>query len=116
VEKLDEASLTMLDTLLSGRGSDVPHIVELYQRIIEIFDGVGGFAQHYMVNYLSAKPGSMIRQRMLDQVFKIAIKVSEEGMAQAPIDLMLDEDVQHELARREQLRIRHEDRKDEGAA
>lgn len=119
VDQLDRAAINVIERLANDEDlSHVPHVVEVYQRIMEAYDGVGGFAQHFMANYLSAKPGSQIRQRMLDKMINLAMKISEEGMAQKPVELMTDEDLQLELERqaKRHLRITHDDGEDQGAA
>ena len=99
VEQIDNLSLGMIDSLMQT-GSDVPHVAEVFQRVMEAFNGAGGFAQHFMAQYLSAKPGSAIRQRMLDSVIRLATKVSDTGAAQIPVDMLTDEDLQMELEKR----------------
>jgi len=98
IKMIDEASLRLIDKLARS-GSDVPHMAELYQRIMEAFDGVGGYAAHFMAQYLSAAPGSSIREKMLNHIMKLGIKVSESGHAQIPVELMTDEDLQIELSK-----------------
>lgn len=106
LKKIDEASLKMLDRMVKI-GSDVPHMAELYQRLMEIYDGVGGFAAHYMAQYLSAAPGSAVRQKMLDRIIALGIKVSEAGHAQLPVELMEDEDLQLQLQKQAQKFLVH---------
>jgi hypothetical protein len=93
VKHLDERALSLLDAV-TRTGSDVPHVAEVFQRIVEVFEGAGGFAQHFMAQYLASVPGSSTRQKMLDMVVKLAIKTSDSGAAQIPIEMLSDEDLQ----------------------
>lgn len=93
VRRLDETALRTLELVVDG-GSDVPHVAELYQHLMSVFRGPGGFAAHFMGQFLMAKPGSPTRTKMLEIMARLAIKVSESGAAQLPIDLMSDEDLQ----------------------
>lgn len=98
IKKLEKAALLSLDTMLST-GSDIPHMAEMYQRLIEAFGGIGNFAAHFMANYLVAKPGSLQRMKMLETIVRLGTKVSESNAAQIPLELMSDEDVQREVQR-----------------
>jgi len=99
LEALDTQAMGAMQALVEG-GSDVPHVAEVFQRIMEGFEGVGGFAKHFLGTYLAAKPGSTTRQKMIDSVLRLAAKVSESGASQIPVDLLGDEDLQQELERR----------------
>lgn len=106
IKKLDEGSMNLLEAL-TRTGSEIPHISELYQRLMEVFEGAGGFAAHFMAQYLMAKPGSAVRQKMLETVIRLGTKVTEAGSAQLPVDAMRDEDLQivFEKGARRMLRI-----------
>ena len=114
VEQMDVAAMKLIDNLTRG-GSDVPHMVELYQRLMEAFDGVGGFAQHYMANYLCAKPGSSIREKMMATIIRMGTQASEQGLTQVPLDLLQDEDLQIYLREKatDFLKVRHPEDQDE---
>ena len=96
IRKIDDASLKLLDQIAKS-GSNVPHCAELYQRIVEVFEGAGGFAMHFMAQYLSCRPGSAQRTKMLETVLRLSMKVSDSGAAQVPVELMNDEDLQFTL-------------------
>lgn len=92
VRNLDARSLDMLDTLVRA-GAEIPHIAEIYQRVMEAFEGPGGFAAHLMGQYLMAKPGSIARGKILSEIMRLAAKVSDSGAAQIPVNLLDDEDL-----------------------
>lgn len=96
VRLMDDAALAMLQQMARG-GSDVPHVAEVYQNIMQAFDGAGGFAVHFMNQYLSCKPGSAMRNKLLETIVSMSKHVSESGAAQIPLELMSDEDLQNKL-------------------
>ena len=62
-----------------------------------MFGGPGGFAQHFMANFLSTSLGSSTRQRMLDTILRLNVKVSESGAAQKSLEEITDEDLDREI-------------------
>lgn len=112
---IEATAARVLDDVVE-RGADVPHLADLYQTIMDAFDGVGGFAKHYIANYLMAKPGSMIRQRMLNTVIKMGTEVTLRGMAQTPVESLSDEDLERELEQRAARLLRYSASADEQPA
>ena len=96
IKELEAEGIKVLDVLAS-RGSSIPHMAETFQRIIDVFGGSGGFAQHYLANYLSTPPGSATRQKMLDTVIRLNMKVSESGAAQKSLEEITDEELDIEI-------------------
>jgi hypothetical protein len=109
ITQLDKGALKLLDTLTRS-GSDIPHIAEVYQRLMDVYEGAGGYAAHFMAQYLMAKPGSTTRTKMLEMMMRIAIKVSESGAAKVPIELLGDEDLEIVLEQgaKKYLRLTHD--------
>lgn len=93
LKSLERTALLTMEQMVS-KGSSVPHMAEVFQRLMESFNGVDGFAQHYMAQYLSAQPGSAIRQKMLDTMIRLNQKVSESGAAQKSLEDLTDEDLE----------------------
>ena len=77
VDKIEDEGVDLLDTLLKG-GSDVPHMGETFQRIMEAFGGPGGLAQQIAATFFRSAPGSQQRQRILESILRLNIKVSEK--------------------------------------
>ena len=92
IKKLDEEGANLISNLLQG-GSKIPHMAETYQRLLEVFGGSMGFAQHYMANYLSTTPGSAGRTRILN------VEVSKSGAAKKSLEEITDEELDLEIAR-----------------
>jgi hypothetical protein len=93
VKAMDKASLALLKNIAKG-GSQIPHVSELYERVMEAFEGAGGFAAHFMAQYLMAQPGSTTRTKMLELAIRLGVMTTQQGAAQEPIDVMEDEDLQ----------------------
>lgn len=103
VKKIDRASLILLEKSARS-GSDVPHMAELYQRLMEVFNGPSGFSQHFMAQYLAAEAGGSTRQKMLDAMIRMSQKVSESGAAQKSLEDLTDEDLAN-VAREQLIRL-----------
>jgi len=96
LQMIDDASFKLLENMARG-GSDVPHMAEIYQRLMDVYEGAGGYAAHFMAQYLESKPGGTTRTKMLEMIMRIGMKVSEAGNAQIPLELMSDEDLKIKL-------------------
>lgn len=99
VRKLDKASMAIIDAI-AERGTAVPHIAEVFQRLMDAYGGAAGLARHHMAQYLSSKPGSQIRQRMIEGIIKLSIKVTDHGGARKPVEMMDDEELEREYQQR----------------
>lgn len=104
--KLDEQSKTIakLDRYLEDAmedacpgGTNLPHIAEIYQETVSLFGGVRGVALHLVGNFMAAKPGGQVRQRILDSLLRLSESISGEGKLAPPVELMSDEDLDREL-------------------
>lgn len=94
VERLDEATARVLDVILSDNYTPLPHVGEVYQSLIGVFGGAQGYAQHFMANYLMAKPGSSTRQKQLDTILRMSMKATELGAAKKPLEMMSEEELE----------------------
>lgn len=99
LKKMELESAELLDQLTSG-GSSIPHQAELLECLVHAMGGVQGFSKHVMATYLAATPGSATRQKLLDMIVKLTIKVTEHGDANLPVELMTDDDLEKELQRK----------------
>ena len=96
VTKIEDAGIELLDNMAKG-GSSVPHMAETFQRIMEAFGGPGGFSQQVMSTFYRAAPGSLQRQRILEAVLRLNIKVSESGAAQKSLEELTNEEIDKEI-------------------
>ena len=101
VAQFDEAQLNLLYSFMHTHSAQhirrVPHIMETLEAVMNMMGGAQGYAMHLMSNYISAKPGSFIRQRTLEIVGRWTQMVSEMGYVK-PANQMTDEEIQKELA------------------
>lgn len=93
VDKLDSQSAKLLE-MVTQPGAKVPHLNELFERVMEVYGGAAGFAKHYLANYLMAPPGSAVRQKHLDAVIRMGVQVTTSGGARKPLDIMSDEELE----------------------
>jgi hypothetical protein len=94
IAQLDKFTLRMLDNIAMGEGSRVPHVAELYERLVEAFGGSSGVARHALNTYLASKPDSQIRVKVLDILTRLAMKTTDTGAAKIPVELLSDADLQ----------------------
>lgn len=86
--------------------NNLPHIASVLENLMRAFGGVEGFSRHVALNYLAAKPGSLTRNKMLQSIMSMAVKVSESGAAKVPLELLDDSDIEREIEKRaRRLRI-----------
>jgi len=64
---------------------------------MEVFGGPMGFAQHFLANYLSTKPGSAARGKQISTIISLGVKVSESGAAEKSLDGITDEELESEI-------------------
>ena len=72
-------------------------MAETFQKIMEAFGGPGGFSQQVMSTFYKAAPGSLQRQRILEAVLRLNIKVSESGAAQKSLEELTNEELDKEI-------------------
>lgn len=99
IKDLEEGGVKLLDQLSQG-GSEVPHIAETFQRIMEAFGGPGGFAQQLIATYYRAAPGSQLRQRIMSNIMRLNVKVSESGAAKRSLDEITTEELDREMEKK----------------
>ena len=104
VSDLDAKTSAVLDRILEDKGPAVPHLLEVFESLTDAFGGPNGFAQHYMANFLMAKPGSSTRQKLMDTYVRMAVKCTENGSAKKPLEHMTDAELE-ELGSKEARRI-----------
>lgn len=103
--KQNEADEKFLEYILAmprvKEAESIPHMTMIYERLVHYFGGADGIARHTAMVYLSGTPA--IRARILSGIKELGIKVSQEGHARLPVELMETEDLQRELDKRLKL-------------
>ena len=100
VDGFDTAQLNLLRSLMQDTKPKVmyntPHLLEIFEEVVRVFGGSKGYAHHVMAQYLSASPGGMIRQRILDIIYQMTKACSELNYTKKP-DEMSDDELKTEI-------------------
>lgn len=99
LRQLEKNVITGLANSKPG-GTDVPHVAEIYESAIGMLGGVHGLVQQMWATYLAAQPGSQTRERLLGQIIKIGMVISDSKKVEMPVELMSDQDLQREIETR----------------
>jgi hypothetical protein len=84
---------------LAGAGVQIPQVAELVSHFMAAAGGALALAKMLLEEYLNAKPGSIIRQRILDSVLRM-LNIANQAMGGSEeIDLVNDADLESELKR-----------------
>jgi hypothetical protein len=81
-------------------GSNIPHTAELLESMMQTFGGTNGFAALCMKQYFDAKPGSRLRNSLLEMVVRLTSKNTEHGGAKKPTSLLTEEELEQEINKR----------------
>lgn len=104
VERLENLS----DIIPSGGDENLPDQGTMVEDILRPFGGSRGLGLQLAATYVTAKPGSAVRQRILQNIMQHVKVASELGYAKKPLEMLSDEELEdyaEELARRT-LRIK----------
>lgn len=82
---------------LKERGVQVPQLAEMVSHFITIAGGSMEMAKLMYEEFLSAKKGSIIRQRILDSVLRMLAIANQSLPRVEEIDLLSDEDLEREV-------------------
>jgi hypothetical protein len=89
-------------TQLAEGGSDVPHMAEVYQCIMEGFGGPRLFAQHLIACYFHPKTTQHIKAKLLQTVIHLSRNVSDSGMISRDLETVPTEELNRMLDERMQ--------------
>lgn len=95
--RLENAAMQLLDKICETPitpTTRLPHIADVAQATMNVFGGVDGFARQIGSTYFAAKPGSQIRQRILDSTARWVTKSCEMGMIERDLKNMTTEDLE----------------------
>jgi hypothetical protein len=103
-EMMKTLDLSVLANLADAKpgGTTIPHVAEVYQNVMALMGGVQGYAMHLVANFIAAPPGGQIRQRIIADIGKMGMAVSDSNKVSMPSELMTDDDLETELKRREE--------------
>ena len=105
LDKVEREAVRTYLTRTSGGGSNIPHTAELLEGIMNYFGGANGFASLVMKQYFESKPGSRMRNSLLEMVVRLASKNTEQGGARKPVSLYTDDELEEEINSRLRLAV-----------
>lgn len=89
-----------------------PHLASVYEKVMTAWGGAEGFARTLRSQYDNAPEGSAMRNKILDIIWKMAEKCSEQQWVQRPLEDMTDDELEEyvqmrriEIARRAGITI-----------
>lgn len=92
---IEDQAIAMLENLSPNKqGISVPHMAELFEAVIEAFQGPQGLARHILSTFVAAKPGGPVRQKILADIIRLGMKTTETGMAQVALDKLTTEELE----------------------
>lgn len=93
LREMEEQGYAALSAMQHSGGSYNPHISEALEEVLAPFGGMKGFSKWYFANFLAAKPGSAVRERMLLRIADMIDKVTDIKSADIRVDEMEDGDI-----------------------
>ena len=92
---IEDQAVAMLEKLSPNKqGISVPHMAELFEAVIEAFQGPQGLARHILSTFIASKPGGPVRQKILADIIRLGMKTTETGMAQVALDKLTTEELE----------------------
>lgn len=107
LDRLEGEAVRTYLTKASDGGSNIPHTAELLEGIMNYFGGANGFASLVMKQYFESKPGSRMRNSLLEMVVRLASKNTEQGGARKPVSLLTDDELEAEINSRLELAVQN---------
>jgi len=105
LDKLEREAVRTYLTKTSAGGSNIPHTAELLESVMNYFGGANGFASLVLKQYFESKPGSRMRNSLLEMVVRLASKNTEQGGARKPVSLYSDDELEEEINSRLRLAV-----------
>lgn len=93
---LEKKGIEHLATLAEG-GSQLPHMAEVYESIMDGFGGPRLFAQHLIACYFHPQTSQHIKAKLLQSVIGLSVKVSDSGLIARDLDGVPTEELQRML-------------------
>lgn len=103
VKAMEKAEAIAVDRFIRSQktgGSNVPHTAELLEGIMRQFGGADGFATILHKQYLDSKPGSRIRNGIIEATIRLTSKNTEAGGAKKPATLLTDQELEDAINER----------------
>lgn len=82
---------------IEGANIQIPQIAELVSHFMALSGGPQALAKMIFEEYINSRPGSIIRQRLLDAILRMMSSAQQEVGYSEEIDLIATEDLKAEL-------------------
>lgn len=103
LQHIDQRIVGLLNQARPG-GTEVPHIAEVFSKIVQLMGGANGLAMSVVQTYVQAPPGSPTRQKMLAHILHVAKSTTDSGAAKVPLEMLNEEELEAEIIRRDRAR------------
>lgn len=98
VEIVDDAAMKVIKSVAKSKNpARIPHIADIFERIMNICGGAEGYAQKLMDDYEAAEEGSIQRTQLHKLITTYAMKTTEVGAAEKPIDALEDDEIESKI-------------------
>lgn len=104
VQSIEAPILATLGSAQSG-GTNIPHQLQVIEGIVGLMGGIDGFVAFYVAQIMAAPPGSQIRERMLNTIWRAIQLTSDDARVQKPRHLQSDEELEAQLNTRLKLLV-----------
>ena len=104
VQNIEAPILATLGQAQSG-GTNIPHQLQVIEGIVSLMGGVDGFVAFYVAQIMAAPPGGVIRERMLNTIWRAVQLTSDDARVQKPRHLQSDEELESQLNNRLKLMV-----------
>jgi len=94
MRKLDMSLLDLIDGIAdSTGGGSLVHMAECWQSICTVMGGANGLARRLLSIYMMAPPGSAMRLRVIERMYKVGEHQSVTEAAQIPLEMLNNDDL-----------------------
>lgn len=94
---VEQRGMDIYARLAATGGSNIPHSAELVEQVMTYFGGVTGFSAMLVKQFYDSKPGSSVRNKLLETICRLVQSNVDSGGAKKPLDLWTEEELEEEL-------------------
>lgn len=97
LQRVEHKALEMYGRIAATGGSNIPHSAEVVECVMQYFGGVNGFSAMLVKQFYDSKPGSSVRNKLLETICRLVQSNVDSGGAKKPLDLWTEEELEAEL-------------------
>jgi hypothetical protein len=94
---VEQRGMDIYARLAATGGSNIPHSAEVVEQVMTYFGGVTGFSAMLVKQFYDSKPGSSVRNKLLETICRLVQSNVDSGGAKKPLDLWTEEELEDEL-------------------